>query len=658
MTTADFRQAFRQQLLRVMPLHKRIQRDLPPHFSKVKAAEGQVDLAMKEIEERFLQIATTLENITTTGRELVTHCESLISLALGQGGGEIMIDEAAQHIWRAVEFVENNDRNMEQLIRQLTTSSERINQTLSTEQNLVRTLAPLNFVKTLFRVESASLPVDVQEMFYALAREIDRIRLRVEGGFREKFQLIREIQAILSKAIVHLQAQQAQAKNSVAGLRQHMATSLAAMKDSYEKNRDRDTRLSGVSQSVQQETGRVVLSLQYQDIITQKLQHVRKVLEEMDECFANLSGDRVTMGRSLHFIGKSGRIAGAQLNALQDELTNAGSTICDGLHQITQQMEALDTNVLALRDLDTVTTGVDGAVQILLDSLADVQRLMREADAHAMESHQTIEPIGGMTTNFTGFMRELSLEIQLIGLNAEVQAAHVGQGTGLEVLSAHTSAISRETSKLSEALAGELDTLTAGLDQVVAGFKDIREENKKFASELDCEFGKDTVSLHDYRDSALKVLIRISELLPQLNNLTEGALEQANFSSVVTEPIAVLRSAVVELSQAAESTALTIGVEIDIKDLVDHHRSRYTMQSEVDIHNQAASGAPISAQLPAAITRQGPDIELFDVTPVASGKPQPPASPALSKQETHAAHDVDLWDDIPPNASPGSNQRG
>jgi len=685
MNADRFRQRVAAQWSRLTPFKKRLERDLPPCFENIHVSREHVDAAMKEIEERFLAIGNTLESITTTGRELVSHCESLISLALGQGGGEIMIDDAAQHIWRAVEFVENNDRNMELLIQQLTHSNERISQTLATEQTLVRTLAPLNFVKTLFRVEAANLSPEVQDMFFSLAREIDRIRLRVEGGFREKFQLIREIQAILSKAIAHLQDEQDRAKASVAGLRQHMTDSLASMKVSYEKNRDRDTRLSGVSQAVNNETGRVVMSLQFQDILTQKLQHTHKVLDEMAQRFADLPIDRADACRSLHFIEQSGRIVFAQLNGMRDELTKAGETVGSGLREIINQMEALDINCLALRDLDSVTTGVDGAVQILLDSLADVRRLVDAADQHAMQAHQTIQPIGGMTSNFTGFMRELSLEIQLIGLNAEVQAAHVGQGTGLEVLSAHTSSISRETSALSEALAKDLDTLTSGLDQVVAGFKGIREQNAVFSKELDKDFIGDDAALHDYRNTSLKVLFHISELLPQMKSQTNSALDKVDFVGVAETALSELQAAITELSDTAQFATEIAGVKVDTTGLTDQHIGNYTMRSEVDIHHRAMTGRsvpasgsngpsdqdevemfgptgarPKPASLPAAGTANTAEVDLWEDIPAPTGRSAPAAPSSNGTSSTSEVGNVDLWDDgsaSPPSQSPGKNNR-
>ena len=204
MISAPFQRRIAAGWLRLRPFTRRARQSLAPTFAQVHRATADVDTAMREIEVRFLDVSATLETTTALGRDLVEHCEALIALALGQGGGEIMIDAAAQHIWHAIEFVERNDQRVHSLIEQLRVADRQITLTLGSEQTLVRTLAPLTFVQTLFRVESASLSHEVREMFHALGSEIERIRVRVETGFREKFALVREIQRILRRAIQHL----------------------------------------------------------------------------------------------------------------------------------------------------------------------------------------------------------------------------------------------------------------------------------------------------------------------------------------------------------------------------------------------------------------------------------------------------------------------
>lgn len=622
---------------RLLPFSPRHRATLPPHFRTVRQSQQALQAAVAEMEKRFLAISTSLENTTVIGRDLVEHGEGLISLALGQGGGQITIETTAEHIWAAIEFVERNVRHYAQLNSQLTRSSQQITRTLAAEQSLSRTLAPLTYVQTLFRVESAACAPEVQTMFLALVHEIDRIRQHVESGFREKFQLIREIQAILDRANLHLLGRQSQAQEAVATLRAQLTQSIDAMKASYERNRDRDTRLANESKAVNQATGQVVISLQFFDILTQKLQHIDKIIADMEAQYAAPPAGKAAVCQLLRRLQQSGRLCDAQLASVETELQHAATTINDGLHRITEQMAALDSDCLALRDFDNVTTGVDGAVQILLDSLVDVHQLVQKAEAHAVDSHQAILPIGGMTTNFTSFIRKLAFEIQLIGLNAEVQAAHVGQGTGLEVLSAQTSAISRDTSQLSTDLAVELDTLTAGLDQVVTSFGTMREENARFSQTLAATIAEDNASLHDYRNSALKVLQHLAELLPQLQEHVQSAAQTADFTSFVTQPLRQLRGAVTSLAAAA-------GAHADLGDdnaappqTADQFLHLYTMRSEIDVHRAALANAPTDA--PAA--PPAPDnVELFD-----SPEPAPVAAPPSSAAAPSG--EVDLWLDEP-----------
>ena len=609
-----------------------VRRDLPPYLSQIHASIPLLDAAMNETESRFLEVSNRVESSTTAARDLVRHGEALIALAKGHDGGEMIVETAAAHISAAIGFVERNVSDSQELIRRLITAHEQITRSLAAELPLARALAPLTYVETLFRVESACLPPEVQMMFQSLVMDIERVRQNVEGGFRERFQLIRDTEAILGRAIAELTERTSQADQASVRLRKDLVQSLARMKASYERNCDQQIRLGTVSREVAAKTEQVVMSLQFFDTFTQKLQHARSIVAEMDSCITRLPDDRSGTCRALRFLQQSGRVCGAQLGAMTTELGAAGVTVSHGLQAIADQMKALDSDCIALCDLDNVTTGVDGAVQILLDAIADSQKLVSDAELFALDSYKTIEPVGRLTTNFTRFMHQLSLEIQLIGLNAEVQSAQVGQGTGLEVLSAQTSAISRETSRLSSQLAVQVDTLTAELSQVVSCFLELRDSNVEFRKALVIEAAMDNGNLHGYRDRAIKVLQKISEVLPDLETQTRQASQQADFVRIATTPLVQLQGIVMGLTLAAELAADRSGLEIETADLTDHFFKIYTIRSEADVHRQALGQAPL-APVAASLSE---DVDLFGFD-----GPAPSGSPSAAEAE------VDLWLDIP-----------
>jgi len=647
--SARLRNRFGPRFARVKGLLRSNKSELPLHLAQVHKSATAVDEIVHEIETRFLEISTTVESTTTIGRELVAMGESLTSLALGQGGGEICIDETAKHIWNSIAYVERSIEESDQLIGRLVASSEQLNQLLLAEKALGRTLAPLTFVQSLFRVESSRLEPEFQTMFNALVLDIERVRLNVESEFREKFQLISEIQFILKRAIEQLATRATEAKARILELRSDLTRSLEAMQESHNRTRARDTKLSAVSRAVAAETGRVVMSLQFYDAFTQKLQHTQRILGEMQGRGNTIPKDREANCQTLRFLQQSGLVCCAQIDEMTSGLHAAGVTVNSGIQGIVAQMTALDNDCITLSDVDSVSTGVDGAVQILLDSLKDVQRLVGDAAHFATESHTTIAPIGGKTTNFTRFIDNLSFEIQLIGLNAEVQSTHIGKGTGLEILSAQTSAISRETTELSVKLAAHLDGLTAGLSEIVISFQEIRDRSTTFNQSLAANTVTAEASLHAYRDSSLKVLFKIGELLPELKKQTQTALAQADFVTLANGPLTGLHAAVSGLTIVAAAAADRSGTQVETTGLTDHFLKFYTMSTEVDAHRKAlGQPAPAAASSAAAsgdIDLFGPetpapavgDIELFgfdEPAPVAAVVAPPSA-------------DVDLWLDEP-----------
>eukprot|EP01031_Cornospumella_fuschlensis_P048880 gene48880-59853_t len=315
-------------------------------------------------------------------------------------------------------------------------------------------------------------------------------------------------------------------------------------------------------------------------------------MDEIRTETSGLSNHPDAADRTLRFVEQSGLICGAQLTAMQSEFVQAGETLRAGIEAIGREMSALDDDQAALGDL----TGHADAVKIVLDSLADVQRLVGEAEQFAMESHRVIAPIGSKTSNFTRFIGNLAFEVQLIGLNSEIQANHVGQGTGLEVLSAQTSAISRATSALSLRLAGDFDTLTAGLAGMVTAFEEIRKRSIAYHETLVADATTDHVALCGYRDRSRALLRRIRELLPQLQMATQSALAQSEFVLIVNPPLARLEEAFSGLAKAAKAAADRAGSEPGTRDQTDHFLRFYTMAAEGVVHRRAL-GQPEQAEV-------------------------------------------------------------
>ena len=617
-------------------------------FAVVASASAEVDRSMQDVEAGFLEIGSILESTVQIEQNLVTLSRHMLALAEGPDGGTASIEQAAATIWRGIEFAESSDQQVVDFIARLIDTSRKIRETLPAQQSLKDALTPLKYVQILFRVESASLPTEAQSTFLALNTEITRICERVETGFKEKFDVIASIGVRLDEASTSLRLRQIASRQQLDALRTHLEKSIGSVKADYTKNQARDARMETIVPQVKRETGCVVMSLQAQDMLNQKLQHLNTILREMSAAHAKMPEDRIGSGRTLRFIEQAGRLVTAQLDVMKAELATAGSQVGGGLGKIIDAMSGIkqDFDTVQCQQAEDIT--IDGGIQNLIEALENVSKLISSSQDLVTETHRTIEPIRGMSTQFTRFMRELTLDIHLIGLNAEVQSAHVAQGTGLEVVSARATEVSITTCRLSEQLATDIDRITGGLGELIDAFGVIREKTESFVSQLTEEARADEDRLHRYRDQTIDLLLKIGEQLPLMEAQIGTAMSHADFSGAAVTQIEALHAAMVDLQTTAATTADSEGVSKETTGLLDQFLKGYTMQSQVEVH-QHALGPGAAALNPrvadgTAASAGGAasgDIDLFGFHDL------PAVTVATAVPEATAAGDVDFWGDDP-----------
>ena len=621
-------------------------------FAEVTAATAELDLAMQAVETGFLEIGSILEATIDIEHKLVGQSHRMVALSEGPDGGTAIIDQAAAHIWSGIEFAEASDRQVVELIERLTETCRQIRASLPAQHALTEALTPLKYVQILFRVESATLPPEDQSTFLALNAEISRICERVESGFQEKFTLIASIGLRLEDASASLRQRQVTTRQQLTALRTQLELSIGSVKADYAKNQARDHRVESIVPQVKRETGKVVMSLQAQDMLNQKLQHLHTILRETKAAHDRMPRDRTGGCRTLRFIEQASGLVTAQLAVMTSELSEAGSQVSGGLGRIIEFMSGLNQDFGMVNDKQSEEITIDGGIQNLIEALEGVGKLIRASNDLVSETHRAIEPIRGMSTHFTSFMRELTLDIHLIGLNAEVQSAHVARGTGLEVVSARATEVSITTCRLSEQLAADIDRITNGLGELIDSFGQVRAQTETFFTQLMLETKADEDRLHGYRDRTIDILLQIGEQLPLLDAQIGTAMSHADFSSTTVKQIEALHARVHALQTTAAASADAEGVTTDTTGLMDQFLKGYTMQSQLDVHQRALSGAPATgtaaanvagAAAPAAETGE---IDLFgfdDLVPAAA------TGPAIASDATTAGAggDVDLWGDDP-----------
>lgn len=600
------------------------------------------------VEKRFLEISAGLESVSETSGQLLAQSELLIRLATGEEGGETAVQAAITKLMPPLTFLLECHAESTALNGRLKEFHGQIASTLAVEHDFQRTVEPLRFVQILFKVESATCEHAVQEMFLALVREIEKLHQQVSGIFKEQLAKLHQTQVTLDAVITDLSSSVARQQSVTISRHKHISESLEKLRSEIEKNRSIDFDLGRVSREIASETGRVVMALQFQDIINQKLQHVREAVLAMSEARgrALLAKDEKELGAELRFLEQTGRIVVGQIDQAEKDLAEAQGKITGGVRSILDGMEKLNRDCLALKELDSVAVGTDGLVQKLLDTFEEVARLVKETVSFSGRAHDVIRPVGDMASNVTGILRSLSREMHLIGLNAQIQSAQVGTGTGLEVLSSQTSEIAKATSDLSDRVAVQLDDLRQGLLGSIEAFERLHRNGVAHGDTLDRECPEETRALHEHRDKSIKALMNAGEQASLLGQQARPLLHSAQFDDITGNALPELRVAVDRLAKQAAKLADDIGASNEVTDRTNQFTSRYTMASERNVH-MAALGH--SDPIPSAPQSSGTgpiagvaDFDLFDApSPVAAE--QQPAAGAAPAQPSAADLGIDLW---------------
>ena len=582
-------------------------------FAQLRSAELNLKEASGNLETQFLATGAELEALAGFGERFVKQVEKLIGLATGKECDESVFSSAIHLIEGSTQFLVGCHEETTAMLELLRNYSTQIEHLLGVESDLQRTMMPLKFVQTLFKAESAPLGEGVQQTFIDLTQEIENLLGQVREIFGTKFKQLEETHRTIGKVISQLDLQARSLHQVTTIHKEKIESSLETLKKEMVTNKDRDARLGLLSKHLAREVEQVVMGLQFQDIVSQKLEHVRAALPQLEARFAEFEASSGTAAvEPLQFLRQSCQLEAGQLRSAQDELVKADGAIHGGIQKVLGQLTEMDSHCLSLDEFRLLTTSFDGMVQVLVEMIEEMRGLVATIVASATEAFELLRPLGSLASDLTVTVRSVSIQIHLIGLNAQIQAAQGAQnhrGTGLEVLSAWTSEISDETNRVSRNAAEELDRLAAGLAENVKTLGELKANGLAQQARLNQQGRKEEQQLHAFRDSALDILRAIGDSLENIQAQAARTLATVAFTEFHQVTIPALRAPLVAIVGAAERWLKTQSVEVGQANLIDGLQRNYTMASEREVFADVVATNRLSA-LPLASPEPAPDSQI------------------------------------------------
>ncbi|HXG48331.1 MAG TPA: methyl-accepting chemotaxis protein [Methylomirabilota bacterium] len=553
--------------------------------------------AAHALQERFLALGSRLEALHCSGQRLVAQAESLLALALGHGDGQRLLGAAAALAGDTLEFIAASERKSRELVAALRETRSRTRSLSRGEHALNQCVAPLKFIQVLFHIEAVRLPSGIRENFVSLIEEIGRLTAHIQEAVRQRFRQIQPANQVILTLEDHLRHRVSSFEETLRTRQSHLRVTLAGLQSDLARNQTRDARLPRVSQTIARAIGQVVMNLQVQDIINQKLEHVGEAIDQMSADLERLdsAASAQTASTSRGSWKQTSHLQAAQLAAARSDLEQAAQSISGALRSVLDLAAKLDADCLSLGDAPPSHTAIgdNGAAALLRATLGDLRATVAALVQDVQRDCQIAAPIEQMASNLSSTVKRMASDIHLLALNAHVQAAQTGEGTGLSTLATGLAQVSVEIAKLNETIVADLDSVGDSLTGLTRTLTDWLNQGRQHLSRLGQTGSEHECALMAYQEQASQCSREIAFTVEQIVTEARAALVEVEEALAILEPAHRLQEALETLAQSLPDAPA------DQTDAggspTDRLVPRYTMESERAVHRQILGVVPNGA---------------------------------------------------------------
>lgn len=551
---------------------------------QLSRAVSQLPDASAYLEKQFLGFQKTLERLATASQDLILHGRNVVNMASGREMGDISFDAVFALLDSPLNYLGETQVVLEELAIGLRGSLDAISRLLQIERALEATVAPLQITQVMFRIQAAYLPSEHRQVFNSVTDEIVTLQAQIQSAFSEHVTVLSGLYGNLVQVVGALEQQIATQGRKIKEKREELSRYLASVTAEIKSNADRDVALTGASEELGQKVSSAVFTLQIQDIIAQKLAHASSGIEDTMAALSECEASSDT--RCFANVAKITKVEVAQLDGVVGELQKADQSLHLVFGGIAELLERLNGDTLLLKEFGEMTASANGSIQGLLESLEEIRGMVAATLATTKMAEESVLPVRTATEGLTSTVQGVAHEMHLIALNAQIQAIQMGEGTGLDVLAAHSTEVSQATTKISMEVASKVSEVAVAVaahsDRLIA----LRQAGQRQQAELDQTGQRQEIALHRFRDQTLQEFGATGEALDRARRLGAEITALLDVQPAV-DKITAVRERVAELQRQSEMLERAFVVESSLPGQIDEKfEKKYTMASERLIHSK------------------------------------------------------------------------
>ena len=447
-----------------------------------------------------------------------------------------------------------------------------------------------------FSIEAATCPPEHQTVFKTVAdnfTKIDRdIQKTIATNFQELERILAEAESShgRSRQVPSEQVDTAQTEKHLEGIRANIFELETHLNESSEICRS----IKRHSEELEASLLPILMSLQYQDIVRQKLEHVSSGLEAIRDLA--LAQRKQGIGEIL----AAAKLQSLQLERAKTEIRNSGDAVISGISSSIHSSTEVAQRLSALNDALSLRFGNGGVAYAFGQAIQELIHLVAATREKLSKIAQLGDKAEKTINTFAHDISHQQQDIRIIALNAQIAAARLEEGGALERLAKETSCIAdaneRTTTELRKALQAALANLEETRDATT-------EQIENLTCEMDVLEARSRQVDQNLGQTISKATAKAQSMLQRSRETEQAsrqALSQINFPAQIELEFPKVEAALDAVlgfgKQALGKRSLK---QADLKAIEDQ-QTLYTMQGEREVH------AAVCSQL----SKSG-DLELF-----------------------------------------------
>ncbi len=573
-----------------------------PGWSETLAqAAAGLELLNRDTEREFAAIGGRLADFMRTA--------NLISADLADLGSSISGDRAlatSRALRSALELSDRMNVRAGETNRQLDKMRREAAHLKLALASSSGTVASFQCLGILTRIETARLG-GASADFGSLAEDVKfltrNIQTKVESALETAADLIPRVETALRDASA-IQKEQMRDLPSVIS---KALASLASFDEMQERGRAASARLEAQSGEIANAFRRLIISIQFQDITRQQVEHVIGVLGRLRaESGAQSSGDSPDRPPVAMVL----QLQSLQLGGASEKFASSAATIAAALTDIA-------TNVRNMGGESAGISSLSGSGR-----QASIVLLERECDG-ILTSLSRCAAAGGATRATAGRLsdavirmsesieqiRSIEIEMQKIAMNSRISAGALGEsGKALSALADAMKELVFESQSGTRVLVQTLGAMSEATAQLCEQTPEAEAEQQALDGHMR-SMRASFSELHASSDRSVEQIARVAGCSSRLCQDLAGLLLNFSIGTLFAESIGHVRGLLARIGE--ESRALSGGggppADVDFSEFA----ARYTMDAERVIHGRlAGTGNEVVASIQPQV-EAGDNIEFF-----------------------------------------------